>query len=75
MKSSWKKQRLATKKKQVKQIRYKKSVFKQFHVDITLFNGFTSKQIYIGFKKFFNEFSIQIQKYFEEFKEVYEVVE
>ena len=27
MKSSWKKQRLATKKKQIKQIEYKKSVF------------------------------------------------
>ncbi len=35
MKSSWKKQRLATKKKHIKQIRYKKRVFKQFNVDIT----------------------------------------
>ncbi len=75
MKSSWKKQRLATKKKHIKQIRYKKRVFKQFNVDITPFNGFTSQQIYIGFKKIFKEVAIQIQKYFEEFREVYEVVE
>lgn len=75
MKSSWKKQRLATKKKHIKQIRYKKSVFKQFNVDITPFERFTSQQISIGFKKFFNEVSIQIQKYFEKFKEVYEVKE
>lgn len=75
MKSSWKKQRLATKKKQIEQIKYKKSVFKQFHVDITPFNGFTSQQIYKGFKTFFKEVAIQIQKYFEEFREVYEVVE
>ena len=60
MKSSWKKQRLATKKKHIKQIRYKKRVFKQFNVDITPFNGFTSQQIYIGFKKFFKEVAIQI---------------
>ncbi|MGY0171817.1 hypothetical protein ACQ7AG_00755 [Lactococcus petauri] len=73
MKSSWKKQRFATKKKQIKQIKYKKSVFKQFNVDITPFNGFTSQQIYIGFKKFFKEVAIQIQKYLEEFREVYEV--
>ena len=70
MKTSWKKQRLATKRKQIKQIKYKKSVFKQFHVDITPFNGFTSQQIYIGFKKFFKEVAIQIQKCLEEYKRV-----
>ncbi|MDG6161803.1 hypothetical protein NGA76_10220 [Lactococcus formosensis] len=75
MKSSWRRQRLVTKNRSIKQIRYKKSVFKQFHVDITPFNGFTSKQIYIGFKKFFKEVAIQIQKYFEEFREVYEAKE
>jgi hypothetical protein len=56
MNSSWKKQRLATKKKQIKQIRYKKSVFKQFNVDITPFERFTSQQISIGFKNFLMKF-------------------
>ena len=70
MKSSWKKQRLATKKKQIKQIRYKKSVFKQFHVDITPFNGFTSQQIYRGFKEAFRTLYLSVQKALVTFKEL-----
>ena len=62
MKSSWKKQRLATKKKQVKQIRYKKSVFKQFNVDITPFKGLTPRQISGGIKEAFRILGNALQK-------------
>ena len=70
MKSSWKKQRLATKKKQVKQIRYKKSVFKQFNIDITPFNGLTSRQISRGIKEAFRILGLGIQKALVTFTEL-----
>ena len=62
MKSNWKKQRLATKKKHIKQIRYKKRVFKQFNVDITPFNGLTSQQISTGIKEAFRVLGNALQK-------------
>lgn len=62
MKSSWKKQRLATKKKHIKQIRYKKRVFKQFNVDITPFNGLTPQQISNVIKEAFRILENALQK-------------
>lgn len=62
MKSSWKKQRLATKKKHIKQIRYKERVFKQFNVDITPFNGLTPQQISTGIKEAFRVLGNALQK-------------
>lgn len=62
MKSNWKKQRLATKKKHIKQIRYKKRVFKQFNVDITPFNRLTSQQISTGIKEAFRVLGNALQK-------------
>lgn len=62
MKSCFKKQRLATKKKHIKQIRYKKRVFKQSNVDITPFNGLTSQQISTGIKEAFRVLGNALQK-------------
>lgn len=70
MKSSWKKQRLATKKKQIKQIKYKKRVFKQYNIDITPFNGITPQQISGGIKEAFRILGLGIQKALVTFTEL-----
>lgn len=52
MKSSWKKQRLATKKKHIKVIRNKKTILKHFGITIAPLEKFTISQITKGFKIF-----------------------
>lgn len=52
MKSSWKKQRLATKRKHIMVIRNKKTILKYFGIAITPLEKFTTRQIIEGFKIF-----------------------
>lgn len=45
MKSSWKKQRLATKKQCINSIRYKKKVLNNIILNVTPFNRFIRRQM------------------------------